>query len=65
MKRKIYEDILKLKIIDLENIEYIINNENESYKIQIYDAESLEYEKEIKLLTIKGVKINKKMKSFN
>ena len=62
---EIYEDILKLKIIDLENIEYIINNENESYKIQIYDAESLEYEKEIKLLTIKGVKINKKMKSFN
>ena len=62
---EIYEDILKLKIIDLENIEYIINNENESYKIQIYDSESLEYEKEIKLLTIKGVKINKKMKSFN
>ena len=49
----------------MENIEYIINNENESYKIQIYDSESLEYEKEIKLLTIKGVKINKKMKSFN
>ena len=47
------------------NKTYIINKENESYKIKIYDSESLEYEKEIKLLTIKGVKINKKTKSFN
>lgn len=62
---KLFKDILKLKIIDLENIEFIINKQDKKYKIRIYDEESLEYEKEIEELKTEGVKIDKKFNVFN
>lgn len=61
----IYKKILRLKIIDLENIEYVINKNVDNYKLQIFDEESLEYECNIELLTTKGLKIDKRIKLFN
>ena len=61
----IYKRILRLKTIDLENMEYIINKNINNYKLQIFDEESLEYECDIELLLTKGVKIDKKIKLFN
>lgn len=62
---EVYKELLKMKIIDLGNIEYIIVKKNNKYKIQIWDEESLEYQKEIELLTTKGTKLEKRNKIFN
>lgn len=61
----IYKRILRLKTIDLENIEYVINKNLNNYKLQVFDEESLEYESDIELLSTIGVKIDKKIKLFN
>lgn len=62
---KIFNEILNLKIIDLENIECIIEKQNNKYIIKLFDDESIEYEKEINEIKIENIKLNKKIKLFN
>lgn len=62
---KIFNEILNLKIIDLENIECIIEKQNNKFIIKLFDDESIEYEKEINEIKIENIKLNKKIKLFN
>lgn len=62
---KIFNAILNLKIIDLENIECIIEKQNNKFIIKLFDDESIEYEKEINEIKIEKIKLNKKIKLFN
>lgn len=62
---KIFNEILNLKIIDLENIDCIIENKNNKYIIKLFDDESIEYEKQINEIKIEKIKLNKRIKIFN
>ena len=64
---KIVENIIDLKIINLEDIYIVIKNNNEKYIIQLYDdKETLEKEIETNLEFNKKdkIKLNKKVKLF-
>ncbi len=62
---KIFNEILNLKIIDLENIECVIKKEDNKYIIKLFDDESIEYEKEINEIKIEKIRLNKRIKIFN
>lgn len=61
----VFRRILKSKIIDIENIEFMIIEDYSGYILRILDDESIEYEKKVDFSEIEGIKCNKKIKLFN
>ena len=61
----IIKSIFYLKVIDIENLECEIEKNQDKFEIKIYDEESLEFKKEVELIEIIDLKLNKKVRIFN
>lgn len=61
----VFKKIIKSKIIDFENIDFMICNDFDGYVLRILDDESIEYERKIDISEFEGIKINKRIKLFN